>query len=171
MISVGRLGADGVGLAIDLLNEEIHLAADGAVVLEHGLQLVDMAVEPDSLLVDGHFVGIDGSLRQETLLVDLDVADEVADAALQFLVVLPDRLRRTLFDELRQFQDVVRLFADVVLSCSPSRSLMAMNLSHASVRTGRTAFQMASSSAATLWTARTSLNRVSDMAETSLRTS
>ena len=65
------LGADGVGLAVELLQQEIQLAADRAAGRQHLVQLVQVAAQADRLFVHGDLVGVDGGLLQNAALVDI----------------------------------------------------------------------------------------------------
>ena len=58
------LGADGIALPVDLLNEEVQLAAHRLVAREHGTQLGKVAAQADGLLVHGDLIGKDGGLGE-----------------------------------------------------------------------------------------------------------
>ncbi len=59
---VGRLGADGVGLAVHLLQEEVEAPALTPPVPQHGTELGQVAPQPRALLAHVRPVRQDGHL-------------------------------------------------------------------------------------------------------------
>ena len=64
LLKIVALRADGVGLAVHLLQQEVELAADGPAACKQAVELGQMAAQTDGLLIDGDAVGKDGGLRQ-----------------------------------------------------------------------------------------------------------
>ena len=72
-LQVAALGADGVGLPIELLNQEVQLPAHGPSLGQHPPQLLNVAAQADGLLVHRHLVGKDSRLGEDAGGVDLGV--------------------------------------------------------------------------------------------------
>ena len=68
-IQILTLGANGVGLAVQLLRQEIQLAAHGLVQLQDIAVLRNVAAQTDSLLIHGGLIAKDGSLGQHTGII------------------------------------------------------------------------------------------------------
>ena len=85
-------------LAVELLDEEVHLAAYGRGALGHAAQLGDVAAQPHGLLVDGDRVGEDGALGEHARVVHGQALQGLAQLLLQPGAVLRDGLGRALLD-------------------------------------------------------------------------
>ena len=75
-VQVLTLGADGVGLTVQLLSQEVQLAAHRLVQLQNGAVLGDVAAQTDGLLVHGGLVAEDGGFRQDAGVVDAAVLED-----------------------------------------------------------------------------------------------
>ena len=67
--SVYRLRADGIDLPVHFLDDKIQLSADGLVGLEHLLQLLEVAPQPDCFLRHSDFISENRGFRQDALLI------------------------------------------------------------------------------------------------------
>ena len=72
-IQILTLGTNGIGLTVQLLGQEIQLAAHGLVQLQNGAVLGDVAAQADGLIIHGGLVAKDGSLGQDTGIIDVPV--------------------------------------------------------------------------------------------------
>jgi ABC-type glycerol-3-phosphate transport system substrate-binding protein len=79
----GRLGADRVELAADLLDEEVEPPADRTVAFDQRTRLVEVAGEPDQLLRDVGAIGEDRDLLRDPRVVDPVFVDQPLHAVVQ----------------------------------------------------------------------------------------
>ena len=77
-LRVPGLRADGIGLPVDLLHEEVQLSPGGLIRIHDLREGLEMGIQPDELLVDGGPVRVDGGFGEDPLLGCLGV--EVLDA-------------------------------------------------------------------------------------------
>ena len=71
--NVARLRADGVGLAVDLLKQEIELSADGLIGGNDLFKRFEMRGKTDELFVDGNLIRKECTFRDQTAFVDRNV--------------------------------------------------------------------------------------------------
>ena len=110
---VAALGADGVGLPVELLDEEVQLPAHGPALAEHLLQLGEMAAQADGLLIYGDLVGKDGRLREDAALVQLLALQDFLHPGGELLAILRHGLWGTGLHLLHQLGDPLRLAAKI----------------------------------------------------------
>ena len=72
------LGADSVCLTVELLDKEIKLPAHRLAETEHIVQLLQMALQADSLLCNGSLICKNGSLGNYPLLINILVGKHLA---------------------------------------------------------------------------------------------
>jgi len=75
-----RLGADGVDLPVDLLDEELQAAPGWGVGTDQRTELVEVAGEPRQLLRHVHALGEERHLLREPRRVGGDSARQLGDA-------------------------------------------------------------------------------------------
>src|SRR5690606_37569809 len=95
-LDVRRLAADRVGLAQQLLHEELELAAYLAAGPDHRAQAIDVRAQPLELLADVDAVGEDAELPHDVLRRELRRApdEELVDALDQPRSMVVDDERR-----------------------------------------------------------------------------
>src|SRR5262245_10040170 len=93
-LEVVGLGADGVDLAIQLLDQEIQRPADRTALVEERPELVEVHGEPCHLLAHIGLPGPDRHLGHEATLVDHGLAEERGDPLAEPLLVARQRRRR-----------------------------------------------------------------------------
>lgn len=79
----GRLGADRVELAADLLDQEVEPPADRAIAVDQRARLVEVAGEPDQLLGDVRAIGEQRDLLGDPRIADAVVVDQPLHAVVQ----------------------------------------------------------------------------------------
>src|SRR5262245_15865939 len=93
-LEVVGLGADGVDLAIQLLDQEIERPADRTALVEERRELVEVRGEARHLLAHIGLLGPDRHLGHEAPLVDDGLAEERGDPLAEPLLVARQRRRR-----------------------------------------------------------------------------
>ena len=78
-LDVRALRAHGVGLPVDLLDEEVHLPPDGHAALQHLPQLGEVAVEPHRLLVHRHVLTVTKA-DEDLTVVSADICAVLEEA-------------------------------------------------------------------------------------------
>ena len=81
-IQILTLGADGVGLAVQLLSQEVQLAAHGLVQLQDIAVLGNVAAQTDSFFIHGSLIAKDGGFGQHTGVINVTILQD----DLEFLV-------------------------------------------------------------------------------------
>src|SRR5205085_1047410 len=99
-LDVAGLGTDGVGLSEHLLRQELQLSASALLVPDDLLELLEVAGQADDLLGDVAALGEDRHFLDKIATVQLDVqfAEQAANAVQQAVAVGGDDLRRALAD-------------------------------------------------------------------------
>src|SRR6267142_3368642 len=93
-LEIVRLRGDGVDLAVQLLDQEVERAADGAATVEQQRELLEMRAEPRQLFPDVGLLGPDRDLGEDPALVEHDVAEQGTDALAQPLLIAREGSRR-----------------------------------------------------------------------------
>ena len=97
-VGVLALGADGVRLAVELLDEKIYLAAGRVAAVYHGAQLSHVAAQTHGLLVNGDAVSEDRGLGDYTVLVYAGGTQHLGHLLLKAAAIFKHRVRRFMLD-------------------------------------------------------------------------
>ena len=158
-----RLGANGIGLPVDFLNQEIQLASDRLVAVQHLFELVEMAAQADGLLRHGDLIREQRRLGQQPLFIHRRGAEKLPHPGFHLVHVFPDRSGESVLPPGRRFPVSGAGGLGYPPAAAPSVSLMAQKRPAASSTTSRTAVQTAASSSGARWTLSTSGRRAISM--------
>jgi len=119
LLEIVSLGADGVGFPVELLQQKIQFASNGAAARQHGIKLAEMAAQTHRFLVHRDFVGIDGGFLQDAGLVDIGPAQDLLHLLRQARAVFRQCDGAALFDLFHKTENCLGPAAEIGLQRSP----------------------------------------------------